>query len=299
MQTLCGLFGVSRQAWYEKQKRRQKAELQSTLVLDEVRRLRVDLPSVGAEILHHQLADFRQQHGIKLGRDKFIKLLRNNGLLIRRRTRRVKTTWSNHAFRKYPNLTKGIKINEPNRLWVSDITYLPLLRGYAYLSLVTDAYSRKIVGWKLHPSLQLEGPLGALKMALKANRVAQNLIHHSDRGVQYCAHQYTGLLRRNKIAISMTEQGDPYENALAERVNRTIKEDMLLNRGFVSYEAALEAVQRAIESYNRLRPHRSCSYLTPQQAHRTQGELVKKWRVTKRRQQAKMQYDESIAAGLK
>ena len=296
METLCGLFGVSRQAWYEKQKRSQKADLKSAMVLAEVRRLRLDLPSVGAEILHHQLTNFRQQHGIKLGRDKFAKLLRDNGLLIRRRTRRAKTTWSNHAFGKYPNLVKGKKVDAPNQQWVSDITYLPLPRGFAYLSLITDAYSRKIVGWALHLTLEMVGPLSALKMALKANKTRHHLIHHSDRGVQYCCHAYTGLLRKNKIAISMTEQGDPYENALAERVNRTIKEDMLLNRGFISYAAAEEGVQRAIENYNRLRPHRSCGYYTPDQAHRMQGELVKKWRVSKRSQKAKMQFEESIAA---
>ena len=135
----------------------------------------------------------------------------------------------------------------------------------------------------------MDDPLAALKMALKGNKIDKKLIHHSDRGVQYCCHEYTGLLRKTKIAISMTEQGDPYENALAERVNRTVKEDMLLNRSFVNYEAALEAVQRAINNYNGLRPHRSCGYLTPRQAHRMQGELVKKWRISKRRQQEKMQ----------
>jgi putative transposase len=266
------------------------------MVLAEVRRLRLDLPSVGAEILHHQLTGFRQQHGIKLGRDKFAKLLRDNGLLVRRRTRRAKTTWSNHPFRKYPNLVKGKKVDAPNQQWVSDITYLPLPRGFAYPSLITNAYSRKIVGWALHPTLEMEGPLSALKMALKRNQVSQQLIHHSDRGVQYCCHAYTGLLRKNKIAISMTEQGDPYENALAERVNRTIKEDMLLNRGFMSYAAAEEGVQRAVENYNQLRPHRSCGYYTPEQAHRMQGELVKKWRVAKRRQATKMQSVESTTA---
>lgn len=242
-----------------------------------MRRLRVDLPSVGAEILHHQLTEFRDQHSIKMERDKFIKLLRNNGLLIRRKTRRVKTTWSDHPFRKYPNLTKGIKIAAPNRLWVSDITYVPLHYGFAYLSLVTDAYSRKIVGWALHPSLQMDGPLAALTMALKANKVGQQLIHHSDRGVQYCCREYTGQLRRHKISISMTEQGDPYENALAEHVNRTIKQEMLLNRSFVNYESAHASVQVAIENYNRLWPHRSCNYHTPERAHHMQGELVKKW----------------------
>jgi transposase InsO family protein len=153
----------------------------------------------------------------------------------------------------------------------------------------------RLCGWALHPTLEMEGPLAALKMALKRNKVSQQLIHHSDRGVQYCCHAYTGLLRKNKIAISMTEQGDPYENALAERVNRTIKEDMLLNRGFISYAAADEAVQRAIENYNQLRPHRSCGYYTPEEAHRMQGEMVKKWRVTKRQLAAKMQSRESMA----
>jgi transposase InsO family protein len=131
--------------------------------------------------------------------------------------------------------------------------------------------------------------MAALQMALKGNKVGQKLIHHSDRGVQYCSHAYTSLLRRHKIAISMTEQGDPYENALAERMNRTIKEEMLLNRSFVNYEAANEAIQRAIENYNRLRPHRSCNYHTPEQAHRMQGELIKKWRAKKRTQPEKIQ----------
>ncbi|WP_020595591.1 IS3 family transposase [Spirosoma panaciterrae] len=275
VQTLCGLFGKSRQAWYERQKQNDKSTLQEAMLLAEVRRLRVDLPSVGVEILHHQLAGFRAQQDIKLGRDKFAKLLRDNGLLVRCKTRRARTTWSDHPFRKYPNLTKGMKVDTPNRLWVSDITYIPLQYGFAYLSLITDAYSRKIVGWALHRSLQMDGPLMALKMALKENKVGRHLIHHSDRGVQYCCREYIGLLRRYKVVISMTEQGDPYENALAEQVNRTIKQEMLLNRSFVNYEAAGEAIQRAIENYNQLLPHRSCNYHTPEQAHRMQGVLSK------------------------
>lgn len=289
MQTLCGLFGKSRQAWYDEQKRQDKVDLQGAILLAEVGRLRVDLPSVGAEILHHQLAAFRQRHGIKMGRDKFANLLKNNDLLVRRKKRRARTTSSKHPFRKYPNLTKGKKVDAPNRLWVSDITYVPLQYGFAYLSLVTDAYSRKIVGWALHNSLQMDGPLAALQMALKANKVGQDLIHHSDRGVQYCCRQYTHRLRKAKIAIRMTEHGDPYENALAERVNRTIKEEMLLNRSFVNYQAAQEAVRVAIENYNKLRPHRSCNYYRPQQAHQMQGELTKKWRVRNRSQPEKVQ----------
>ena len=223
MQTLCGLFGISRQAWYDEQKRHDKAALQESLLLAEIRRIRTDLPSVGVDVLHYQLADFRQQHGIKIGRDKLANLLRENNLLITKRSRRVKTTWSHHRYFKYPNLTIDKPIRAPNCLWVSDITYIVIARGFGYLSLITDAYSRKIVGWALEQSLQASGPIAALKMALKANQNRLNaaLIHHSDRGVQYCCTEYIALLKQAKVAISMTQNGDPYENALAERV-RTV-----------------------------------------------------------------------------
>ena len=228
MQTLCGLFGKSRQAWYEAQKKDENDDFHAMMLLSEVRRLRFDLPSIGVDVLHYQLTEFRRQHGIKVGRDKLANLLRDSGLLIKRRTRYAKTTWSGHRFYKYPNLTIGKTVLAPNRLWVSDITYILIARGFLYLSLITDAYSRKIVGWALDTSLGACGPLSALRMALKANksRLSNDLIHHSDRGVQYCCYEYIALLKGNKIAISMTEQGDPYENALAERMNRTIKEEM-------------------------------------------------------------------------
>ena len=295
VQTLCGLFGKSRQAWYEAQKRSEHEDLQGAMLLSEVRRLRIDLPSVGVDVLHHQLTQFRQQHGIKVGRDKLANLLRKSGLLIRRKARRAKTTWSHHRFFKYPNLTVGKKVVAPNRLWVSDLTYLLIARGFVYLSLITDAYSRKIVGWAVDELLGASGPLTALKMALKANkgRLHSELIHHSDRGVQYCCKDYIALLKGSKIAISMTEQGDPYENALAERTNRTIKEEMLQNRGFADYSAAKIAVERAIVNYNSLRPHGSCDYHTPEQAHRMEGELAKKWRASKRRKIEKVQQNES------
>ncbi|WP_460980093.1 IS3 family transposase, partial [Spirosoma knui] len=249
MQTLCELFGKSRQAWYDEQKRQDKEDLQAALMLSEVRQLRLNLPSIGVDVLHYQLTDFRQQHGIKMGRDKLANLLRNNGLLIVKRSRRVKTTWSHHHYFKYPNLIIGKQVKAPNCLWVSDITYILIGRGFGYLSLITDAYSRKIVGWHLDESLQASGSVAALKMALHTNKgqLRAELIHHSDRGVQYCCRDYIGLLNHAKIAISMTQTGDPYENALAERVNRTIKEDMLQNRGFPSFKQAHVAVSRAIE----------------------------------------------------
>lgn len=134
MQTLCGLFGKSRQAWYDEQKREDNASLQAGLLLAEVRRLRLDLPSVGVDVLHYQLTDFRQQHGIKIGRDKLANLLRESGLLIRKRSRKVKTTWSHHHYFKYSNLMIGKKVLAPNRLWVSDITYILVGRGFGYLN---------------------------------------------------------------------------------------------------------------------------------------------------------------------
>lgn len=267
------------------------------MLLSEIKRLRMDLPSIGVDVLHHQLTEFRQQHKIKIGRDKLANLLRSNGLLINRKTRRAKTTWSYHRFTKYPNLTAGKQILAPNKLWVSDITYVLIARGFVYLSLITDAYSRKIVGWAVAESLGVCGPLSALKMALKANkgRLSSELIHHSDRGVQYCCNDYIALLKGSKVAISMTEQGDPYENALAERMNRTIKEEMLLNRGFADYSAAKIEIERAIVNYNTLRPHGSCNYYTPDQAHWMEGELAKKWRVPKRRGAGKAPLSELVS----
>lgn len=165
------------------------------------------------------------------------------------------------------------------------------------MSLITDAYSRKIVGWALEDSLGAIGPVSALKMAIKDNKghFCTNLIHHSDRGVQYCCREYIALLNHHSISISMTEQGDPYENALAERMNRTVKEEMLQNKCFANMLQAQEAVQRAILNYNTLRPHASCDYLTPEQAHRMKGELAKKWHPSKRREMRKVQpKDKSI-----
>ena len=291
MQTLCGLFGKSRQAWYDEQKREDNAGLQAGLLLDEVRRLRLDLPSVGVDVLHYQLTDFRQQHGIKIGRDKLADLLRESGLLIKKRSRQVKTTWSHHHYFKYSNLTIGKKVLAPNQLWVSDITYILVGRGFGYPSLITDAYSRKIVGWALDASLQAAGPITALKMALKTNkgRLDAALIHHSDRGVQYCSGAYLDRLRQAKITISMTESGDPNENALAERVFRTLKEEFDL-WGFPTFSMAETAIKQAIVAYNSLRPHGSLGYKTPNQAHQGQGHQSLKWYPYKKVRYGNVQY---------
>ncbi len=237
------------------------------------------MPRIGTRKLHYMLTDTLQKHNISIGRNKLFDLLAEYGLLVRLpRRKRVSTTDSNHPFRKYPNLIRELQVARPDHLWVSDITYLSLTDGFCYLSLVTDAYSRKIIGYCLYPTLKKEGPVQALKMAVSDRVYRQPLIHHSDRGLQYCCNDYTGLLVQSGISISMTEKGDPYENAIAERVNGILKTEFDLDRDFSSFNEAKDAVDKAIDVYNHQRPHASCNYLTPAQAHLQQGLLPAKWK---------------------
>lgn len=221
---------------------------------------------------------FMQQHFIQIGRDTFFDLLRKQGLLVRKRKRsKPQTTFSNHWLRKYQNLVMSFIPNAPNQLWVSDITYIHLHDGFAYLSLITDAYSRKIVGFYLCEDLSARGCVMALRMALENNPVRDRLIHHSDRGLQYCSADYVKLLQDNHIRISMTQNGDPLENALAERVNGILK-DELLEVTYPNFTDAQQAVATAISTYNHQRPHSSVDMLTPVIAHTKTGELKKHWK---------------------
>ena len=245
------------------------------------------MPRIGTRKLYYMLTETLQKHKIKIGRDKLFDLLEEYGMLVRRRKRKkVSTTDSNHPFRKYPNLIRELQPVRPNQLWVSDITYIRLIDEFCYLSLVTDAYSRRIVGYCLYPTLQKEGPVSALKMALSSlpATTTDSLIHHSDRGRQYCCDAYTNVLTERKVIISMTEKGDPYENALAERVNRTMKEEFLLDKGFDSFELASAAVSNAVNIYNTQRPHDSCNHLTPNEAHKQQGLLPMRWKKRKKKE---------------
>lgn len=247
------------------------------------------MPRIGTRKLHHMLAEKLERHAITIGRDRLFDLLCEYGLLIRRRRRRrACTTDSSHPFRKYPNLIREMQVLRPNQLWVSDITYISLADRFCYLSLVTDAYSRKITGYCLYPTLQKEGALQALDMALRSlpGKPRGPLVHHSDRGLQYCCNQYIALLQTNSAGISMTEKGDPYENAIAERVNGILKEEFALDREFESFELAQKAVENAVATYNQMRPHASCNYLTPDQAHLQQGQLPSKWKHKKRKANA-------------
>lgn len=217
-------------------------------------------------------------HSIVLGRDGFFNLLRAHGLLVRRRERKApQTTFSDHILRKYPNLVVGLAITSPCSVWVSDITYILVGTGFGYLSLVTDAYSRMIVGYYLSKSLSAQGCVKALLMALKTLPANYELIHHSDRGCQYCCAQYVEQLNKKTINISMTERSDPRENAIAERVNGILKQEFLEVK-YEEYAKAVESVKKAIQIYNYERPHSSVDMLTPGQAHERTGELKQHWK---------------------
>jgi transposase InsO family protein len=251
------------------------------IVLKLVKEIREDLPRVGAGKLHFMLQENLRAHDIKMGRDALYELLGEHGYLIRYRRRKPYTTDSNHAYKKYPNLIRDIKyLTHPGQLWVSDITYISVKEKFAYLSIVTDAYSHKIIGYCLHPSLHSNGPVNALLMAAKSKR-GTSLIHHSDRGSQYCCTEYVKMLEHYGIQISMTEKGDPYENAIAERVNGILKGEFLLDKTFACFADADQAVRNAIEKYNHIRPHDSCDKLTPVQAHDHNGFLRKRWKTKK------------------
>ena len=290
MEQLCGLFGLTRQAWYAAIRRQEKSGFQAALVLEEVRRLRRQVAGLGTTKLYELMQDFLASHQIKLGRDRLHNLLKVNNLLLTKKRSRVKTTDSDHDLEKYPNQVKELKPDGVGQLWVSDLSYIRAGIGFAYLSVVMDAYSRKIVGWSFHKTLEAKGPVAALEMALKARVHSDKLlIHHSDRGVQYCSGAYVSRLRQAKITISMTESGDPNENALAERVFRTLKEEFHL-RGFPTFSMAATAIEQAIGAYNSVRPHASLGYQTPDQAHQSQGYRPLKWYPYKKVRYGNVQY---------
>jgi transposase InsO family protein len=276
---LCKLFGLTRHAWYDNKSRQQDQSLKDEIIIQMVFEIRKQLPGTGTRKLLHLLEPELAQHGLQAGRDYLFHLLAEHKLLIRCRKRKVITTDSRHWMHKYTNRVKELQINRPQQLWVSDITYIRLSNGFVYLSLVTDAYSRKIVGFNLHKNLSAEGCLIALQMAL-VDRIEKHLplIHHSDRGSQYCCKPYVDLLCQHNIAISMTQNGDPYENAIAERLNGILKTEFNLYSSQFGYEQTCQLVKQSIINYNQIRPHASCDYLTPQQAHLISGELKKRWK---------------------
>jgi putative transposase len=276
---LCRLFGKSRHAYYDHQWRVQDQGLRDDIVLQNVLAIRKDLPKTGTLKLHQMLKIPLESHRISIGRDYLFDLMREHQLGIRRRKRKAITTDSRHWMHKYNNLIREMQIIRPEQLWVSDITYIRLINQWGYLSLITDAYSRKIMGYNFRKDLSAKGCLDALQMALKARTYANRpLIHHSDRGSQYCSAAYVDLLVENRIAISMTENGDPYENAIAERVNGIIKTEFNLHCSSQGFAETTGLIEKAIKAYNELRLHSSCDFLTPEQAHLKTGPLKKRWK---------------------
>ena len=275
LSTLCELFGKSRQAYYQSKQQLYKKHSEQSIILEAVRRIRKKMPRLGSRKLLVKLLE----QGFSIGRDALFDLLRDNYLLVRRKRSRVRTTHSYHLYKKYPNLIKGLLVSRPGQLWVSDITYIETVQGFVYLFLITDAYSRKIIGFKIADSLEAKHAVEALQMALQQlHSSAKNLIHHSDRGVQYCCQDYVEILENKEIRISMTESGDPLENAIAERVNGILKVEWIYDQKFQNLMQAQGYIKQIIAIYNKERPHTSIDMLTPDQAHKRAGELQRKWK---------------------
>lgn len=275
---LCRLFGKTRHAYYDKNWFLEKSEYEAIVALEMVAELRREIPKIGTHKLHFLLKKPLEAHGIKMGRDSLHKLLQDHAMIVKRKRRYAVTTDSTHWLKKYPNRIKDRIVTESEQVWVSDITYILLEDGFNFLSLITDAYSKQIMGHCLHPTLTAEGSLIALKAALSKRIKTTTLTHHSDRGVQYCCSDYVAILTNASIEISMTEKGDPYENAIAERVNGVLKQDFDFAREFKDRKEALKVIDNGIRSYNEIRPHMSCDYLTPVEAHLKTGVLNKRWK---------------------
>jgi len=281
---MCAMFGYTKQAYYKQLCQLENEVFQEEFIVGLIKDKREIWKRGSGRNLHQSLLEDFAAHNIKLGRDKFFELLRRNDLLIKSKRFRTRTTCSYHHFNKYTNLIENAVPTRANEIWVSDITYLWLkpLDKFCYLSVITDLYSRKIVGHCVHESLNVNGCLHALKEAIRCRGrdTKQSLIHHSDRGVQYCCHAYVKALQNNGIKISMTQTGDPLENAVAERIHKTIKEEFTDDRqiSFCNLATAKSEIKKFIDFYNDKRPHRSVQWLTPNEAHKCVGELKRVWK---------------------
>ena len=273
------MFGKTRHALYDHLWRQQDDTVKEEIILQLVHKIREQLPRLGTRKLLFLLEPELRSHHIDIGRDALFDLLAAHKLLIRQRKRKIVTTNSRHWMRKYANLIKDVEITRPEQVWVSDITYIRMNNQWGYLSMITDAFSRKIMGFCFRNDLSAQGCVDALKMALSRRQYKeQKLIHHSDRGSQYCCKDYIDVLQSANVSISMTENGDPYENALAERMNGILKNEFNLYSSVLSFDETYQLITRSIDAYNSLRPHGSCDYLTPLTAHTTTGAFKKRWK---------------------
>ncbi len=265
---LCEKTGMTRQNLYKARRKRNRATVDSGLIEELVRAERRTQPRLGGRKLHYLLKGELTAAGVRIGRDRFFQVLGEKGLLLEPLPRSPRTTNSRHCLPVFTNLLKEITLTGSNQAWVSDITYVRTDEGYLYLSLITDAWSRKIVGYHAGDTLETEGCLLGLHRALRDLPAGERPLHHSDRGSQYCSHVYTGVLREEGLGISMTEDLHCYENALAERVNGILKQEYYLRGGFRTKVQALKAIDEAVMLYNTRRPHTALNYKTPEAAHR-------------------------------
>ena len=282
MNSLTGLFGYSRQSYYNGTNDDDFAENAiEPLIVEKAKDYRKNNPGLGCAKLYLIIKELFDQTDCMPGRDTFIELLRRNGLMVQiKRRRHFKTTDSNHHYHKYDNLIKNVIPSRPNEIWVSDITYIETEEGVCYLSLITDAYSHKIVGWAVGPTLETIYPLEALRMAIEEidDETASMLIHHSDRGCQYCSAAYVHELKKHHVMISMTQSGDPLENAIAERTNGILKTEWLYKMKIPTIEKCKQELNRIIKFYNTERPHMSIGMQTPAVVHLQTGEQKRCWK---------------------
>jgi len=277
IQQLCILLGYSSQAYHKHNKKSYQQHFNEGLILQEIDAIRKHQPRCGGRKLFIMLQPFFTQYNISMGRDKFFDLLKRNKLLVRKTKRSVYTTMSKHHYHRYPNLVKGFTPMKAHELWVSDITYIPLKERFAYLFLITDAYSRKIVGFHVSDDMKVSSATVALKQALSQKPPETIVIHHSDRGIQYCSNEYVSLLKQNNAMISMTESGDPLENAIAERVNGILKTE-LISSTYSDIHTASIHISRCITIYNHRRRHSSLNWQIPAIVHDQKGPQTRRWK---------------------
>lgn len=270
-------MGYSPQAYHKHNKKTFQQQLNEGLILNEIDAIRKHQPRCGGRKLFIMLQPFLIQHNISIGRDKFFDLLKRNKLLVRKTKRNVYTTMSKHHYHRYPNLVKGFTPMKAHELWVADITYIPLKERFAYLFLITDAYSRKIVGYHVSDDMKVSSAAVALKQALAQKPTETIVIHHSDRGIQYCSNEYVSLLNEHNAMISMTESGDPLENAIAERVNGILKTELISSR-YSDIHAASIHISRCITIYNHRRRHSSLNWQLPAIVHEQKGPQIRRWK---------------------
>lgn len=263
----CKVSKRTRQSYYKAVKCVKKRVSDDARLMGMVQPIRTIMPRLGGRKLYHMLQNQLLEQRIIMGRDKFFQWLKQFELLVSPKKRYIHTTQSHHRFWVYDNLTQNLVPTKPNQLWVSDITYIRTMEGFCYLALITDAYSRKIVGYDISDSLELTGCIRALKTTFQTASDLSELIHHSDRGIHYCSGQYVQLLKQKGISVSMAAKGNCYENALAERVNGILKNEFNLDVKFKTKQQAMQTTKQSIYIYNNYRPHWSLNLRTPNECH--------------------------------